>query len=207
MNFNNIIQYNEHWFDDVTLPTGIDRDLMKQNIILKCGLLQPLYGEPDLFQKFIGFWFAKKYWNIEKLIALFAKEYDPLENYNRTEDLHREYEDNGADQDKLTNNLSEGHTGTDETERKTSAMNESTYQPDNSEEFTHGEVISNTGTATTDKKIDHDGFEDAENHVYGNIGVTTSQQMWIQEKDLVNDNNIYDIITLWLMDDLFIGVY
>ena len=137
MNFNNIIQYNEHWFDDVTLPTGIDRDLMKQNIILKCGLLQPLYGEPDLFQKFIGFWFAKKYWNIEKLIALFAKEYDPLENYNRTEELHREYEDNGQDQDKLTNdltrtdNLSEAHTGTDATERKTSAMNESTYQPDN----------------------------------------------------------------------------
>lgn len=219
MNLNNIIQYNPDWFELAVLPSGIDKQTLKETIIFRCGLLTPVYGEPDLFQKFVGHWFAKQYNNIERLISLYAAQYDPLRNYDRTEELHREYEDNGQDQDKLThgkqvsNNLSEGHTGTDTTERTTSAMNESTYQPDNKEQLTHGETISNTGTITnsgidtTDKKIDHDGFEDHENHVYGNIGVTTSQQMWIQENELLREHNIYDEIAILFENEMMLGVY
>lgn len=255
MNLNNIIQYNPEWFDLAVLPSGIDKQILKETIIFRCGLLTPVYGQPDLFQKFVGHWFAKQYNNIEKLISLYAAEYDPLRNYDRTEELHREYEDNGQDQDKLTHgkqttnnltqtdnhtqtnnltrtdNLTEGHTGHDDTERTTSAMNEITYQPDNKEVLTHGESITNTGTETntgtignsgtvtntgtitdsgidtTDRKIDHDGFEDHENHVYGNIGVTTSQQMWIQENELLRDHNIYDEIARLFESEMMLGVY
>ena len=207
MNLNNIIQYNPDWFELAVLPSGIDKQTLKETIIFRCGLLTPVYGEPDLFQKFVGHWFAKQYNNIERLISLYAAEYDPLRNYDRTE----EYD--GTDTDRLqhgkvtTNNLSEGHTGTDQTDRKTSAMNESTYQPDNHEDLTHGETITNTGTVTdsgtdvTTKTINHD------NHIYGNIGVTTSQQMWIQENELLRDHNIYNEIAILFENEMMLGVY
>lgn len=207
MNLNNIIQYNPDWFELAVLPSGIDKQTLKETIIFRCGLLTPIYGEPGLFEKFVGHWFAKQYNNIERLISLYAAEYDPLRNYDRTE----EYD--GTDTDRLqhgkvtTNNLSEGHTGTDQTERQTSAMNEITYQPDNHEDLIHGETITNTGTVTdsgtdvTTKTINHD------NHIYGNIGVTTSQQMWIQENELLRDHNIYNEIAILFENEMMLGVY
>ena len=52
-----------------------------------------------------------------------------------------------------------------------------------------------------------DGSEDHENHVYGNIGVTTSQQMWIQENELLRDHNIYDEIARLFESEMMLGVY
>lgn len=207
MNLNNIIQFNSEWFDGVVLPSGIDKQLLKETIIFRCGLLTPVYGEPDLFQKFTSHWFAKEYVNIEKLIALYDENYEPLRNYDRTEEL------TGRDTDLLqhgkvvTNNLSEGHSGTDQTERKTSAMNEVTYQPDNHEDLTHGETISNTGTVSNSGTDTNTKTTNHSNHIYGNIGVTTSQHMWIEENELRREHNIYNEIAVLYENEMMLGVY
>ena len=67
-------------------------------------------------------------------------------------------------------------TGT--AEDKVSAYNATDYQPDSKTE---------TG-GNTEREFDHDA------HLYGNIGVTTSQEMLKAEIDLRVNENVYDVV-------------
>lgn len=210
-NLNNLIQFNENWFNDVEVPEGVDIELLKQNIVLKCGLLTPVYAEPDFFQKILGFWFSSHRWNLERLVKLYTTEYEPLYNYDRYEKMKHEYKDNGDDSDTLQHGhvVTDREQGSEETERKTSAMNSSVYEPDTSEtrkpNVTNTET--NTGNDVTKKVLKHDGETEDDNHLYGNIGVTTSQQMFESEDNLIRNMNLYDTIVDMLATDLFIGVW
>ena len=84
-------------------------------------------------------------------------------------------------------------TGTDE--RTVSAYNASDYQPDEK---------SNTGGSSeteSERTFTHTA------RLYGNIGVTTSQQMLEAEVDLRSDTNIYSIISKLFYHDFIVPVY
>lgn len=202
-NFNNLIQFNEHWFDDVMLPDGIDSEILKQAMILKCGLLIPLYPEPEFFQKVLGFWFTEHSLNIERLINLYSIEYNPLHNYDRYEKIKREHDD--------TETLTHGHVitdvenGNEKTERKTSAMNVSSYSPDTEETRTPN--ITDTTTNSGKDVTGNVGNSGEDNHIFGNIGVMTSQQMFLDEQNLLKEHNLYDTIVDMVASDLFLGVW
>ena len=129
----------------------------------------------------------------------------------------------GSDVTTSSNNETETHSGADTTEDTTSAMNASTYQPSDKSTLTHGEVIQtnssgnstlahgenintsygehiNTSYGKTDTNIDN-------NHIHGNIGVTTAQDMARQEISLVATFNIYQNIVSLIENDLFMCVY
>ncbi len=129
----------------------------------------------------------------------------------------------GSDITTSSNNETETHSGSDTTEDTTSAMNASTYQPANKSTLTHGEVIQtnssgtvdlahgenintsygeniNTSYGKTDTNVDN-------NHIHGNIGVTTAQDMARQEISLVATFNIYQNIVSLIENDLFMCVY
>ena len=111
-----------------------------------------------------------------------------------------------------------GHGKITDTEYKVSAMNESDYQPDRAEKTTEsgstdtetsgetnttttttrGTTGTHTGTVTTadtrsgtsedSRTLEHEA------HLYGNIGVTTSQDMLKAELELREDYNLYDML-------------
>ena len=86
-------------------------------------------------------------------------------------------------------------------------------------QVTHGETLSKTGTETeqlhatygkTETRSDTDSRETSDSHtsrVHGNIGVTTSQQMLLAEKDLADKFWIYDYIASAFESDNFITAY
>lgn len=137
----------------------------------------------------------------------------------------------GSDITTSSNNETETHSGTDTTEDTTSAMNASTYQPSDKSTLTHGETIQtnnsgnvnlshgetiqtnssgnvnlshgeniNTNYGKTDTNVDN-------NHIHGNIGVTTFTQMAQAEISLSASFNIYQNIVSLIENDLFICVY
>ena len=79
-------QYDEDLFkafDD--LPEGIDKDVLVNNILLRGGEFEVIYSDPYFMQEAIYTWLAKWQRTLEKWLAALAVEYDPLNNYDRTE--------------------------------------------------------------------------------------------------------------------------
>lgn len=84
---------------------------------------------------------------------------------------------------------------TDNTDSETTARNT------RSDTGSHNATNSETVGYNTDNNFTHDG------HLYGNIGLTTSQQMVSSELSLRSQTNIYDVIAEIFMRDFCIYVY
>lgn len=91
MNLQNQIEWlklnasNVDMFDGLRLPAGLDSERAKSAIMLRCGLLTPVYSQPFVMREAIANWNESMQWNFEHLVKLIQTEYKPLENYNRTD--------------------------------------------------------------------------------------------------------------------------
>ena len=73
-------------FDDLILPSGIDKDVLTGNILLRGGEFEVLYSDPYFLRDAVSLWGKKWYRTFEKWINALSLEYNPLENYDRKED-------------------------------------------------------------------------------------------------------------------------
>ena len=197
--FNN---YYEHLWDELTLPSGINKELLINNILMRGGEFEVLYSDPEFMMHAIGVWSNKWRRTFDKWLSALSEEYNPLHNYDR----HEVYTDN------RNINRTENATGTDNstssgsgnTENKVSAYDVSTYQPhDEADTSSTGSNSSSSVTNASGKTSDvlkHDA------HLYGNIGVTTSQQMLRDELD-IDTWNIYEHITDLFLNEFAIYIY
>ena len=134
MNLQNQLVFLPSMLDGVTLPSNdLDADLLKSVIVERCGLLEPLYSEPDTMKQVISIWFRSHQWNIAHVIDLVKTSYKPLENYDRHEDLERGKSDTRNRTESTTENRNQEYSETGdvttngETERKVAAFNTSEY--------------------------------------------------------------------------------
>ena len=97
-------------FENCTTPAPIDVDLLKSYIMLRCGLLQPVYGEPLLFKMQVKMWFDSNQWRMDHLVKMLLSEYEPAENI--FEHDHWEEKHTGTDKDGGTEELLHGETHT-----------------------------------------------------------------------------------------------
>lgn len=231
MNLQNLIDYCEYKnidpFEDCTVPTPLSMDMVKNEIMRRCGLLRPVYGEPEVFKALTKMWFDSNQWNFEHLVNIVKAEYSPIENVY--EDDHYTIEHTGTDSTEFsgtdtlthgeTHTLSGTDTVTDEsyTEHNVSAYNSSTYQP-SSKDSNGGDVDTKYGrkdTASGDdetkygKKEDftHGHTEEFTKLRHGNVGITTNNQLINEELSMLEKFNPYDWIAAKFERDNFIQVY
>lgn len=172
---------NTSLFADITLPDGYDKDTLVQRILLRAGEFEVCYSNPYFMKDAITTFFKSYYRTFQKWIKVYNADYDPLENYNRNE----EWTDKA-------DNTNESHLRSGgNTKNSVSAYDSSTYQPSDS-------VDSESHSDQTDTL---DGLTTHKGHLFGNIGVTTSQQMAKEEYEIALFN-IYEQIA-----DLFIKEY
>lgn len=77
---------NDDLFKNLSVPAGIDKNLLINNILLKGGEFEVLYAEPYFMQQMIGVWSNKWQRTMERWIKALSIDYNPLENYDRMED-------------------------------------------------------------------------------------------------------------------------
>lgn len=198
--------------DGVTLPTDdLDVELLKSVIMERCGLLTPLYSEPETMKQVISIWFRSHQWNIAHVIDLIKTAYKPLENYDRHEDLERGKSDTRNRSENRTQEYSENGdiTTNEETERKVAAFNTSTYSPADqtvSDSRTKSETTGDTSGSTTGTEAGSEN-EHAVNYIHGNIGVTTTQAMFQEELALLGGFNAYQYIAEMFSRDLMLSIW
>lgn len=209
-------------FDSMILPAGIDKDVLIGSIILRCQEFELLYSDPEFLIPAVGVWSRKNYRTFDKWVKALDIEYDPLYNYDRTEeytDTHagssnREgsFNSSGSGSNTLTNNLTD--TNADTLTHSEKAYNDTNYVG-TTQDQSNGS-ITRTGTASnalsnTNRGSDSDKSNDSYTNVhkarlFGNIGVTTSQQMLQSELDIARWN-LYEHIADLFCNEFCIMVY
>ena len=205
---------NRSVFDDIVLPSGIDKDTLVNTIKLQAGSFEMLYSDPIFLTASINIWSKGWLETWKKWVEALAAEYDPIENYNRYEDLKIEHSgsDNRSGRTQSSDNRSGSNTqngSMNESNSSTStdqvsAFNSSSFQDkDKNTSSGSGNTTSNSSGSFTDNNIGNiqnseqgtDQYTDKHtNHIHGNIGVTTSQQMLASELDIIPRLDIINMI-------------
>ena len=223
---NYLSQSNKSLFDYMGLPSGISKDILKNNILMRSGEFEALYADPTLNQQLIAIWANRYYDTFNRWIKALKIEYNPLENFNRHETITDKTgeKETGSSTNKSTGKESSeskitynSKVETDNiTDLDKAAYNETDPSPYQKETL-DGE-INNSGYDTTTGKGDNEINSTGSNsvnkdtnftrdaHLYGNIGVTTSQQMLNAELD-IGYWNIYEKITDLFLREFCLLVY
>ena len=222
-----LYNYDASLFDLLSLPEGYDKDTFIDSFLLEHGEKCVLYTDPDFMKFSIGAVSRKWQLELSRIYDALSAEYNPIYNYDRYE----EYEDtegitkggtmtNKPNFDvKTVPNLSTTSSQTvgGSTETQKAAFNSSTYEPDTKvlENAGTNQVSqtgnTNTNTSGTTDNIETSDSEDRtlnhEAHLYGNIGVTTSVQMWSEEVRERMNKNLYGIAGRIFANELLIQLY
>lgn len=201
---------DETILNGIILPEGLSLDILKNNIILECAELEVIYSAPSFFRWAVDCWAIKELPIWERMWNAIKTQYNPLENYNRTETINETGTHSKTDSytDEMENAASNSGTTHSETEDSNTSnhyvfgFNDNAQVKQSSDDVsstseTDG-TSSNSGTETGE--LTHSGSESGNNtlsrtsRVSGNIGVTTSQQMLTAELELDRKINMYDII-------------
>ena len=201
-----LLDWDNTLFDNMSLPDDVALDDVVDHIIFKYGDAPLFSPDPAVMKYYITKWSARRLSQWVRFKNAIEEEYNPLENYDRTEET-TDYFTHGhkiVTNDDLKHgetittddDLTHGHT----LENQISADNASTYQPDN-KSINSGidqRDISEGHSGTDERDLDetHSGQDkrDYDSHIHGNIGVTTSQQMLQSELDLIPKLDLLDFI-------------
>lgn len=217
-------------FDNMVLPDGIDKDVLVGTIIMRCQEFELLYSDPDFMTAAVNIWSRKNYWTFDKWAKLINEKYDPL--YNK--DYHEEYTDEhegkyskeGSDQTTgkntqendltMENDLATTNDATITHSEK--AYNDSAFvettQDVTDQDGTDTGTVTNTGTITNDFDTKNASDETGDDfytnthkyHGYGNIGITSAQELFQKETEVARWN-MYEHISDLFCQEFCIMIY
>ena len=204
-------QYDQTLLDDIVLPDGIDKDNLVAEIMRNSGDLYPYHQVLEYLKRNINFWFARRLFDFERMYEALRTEYSPIENYDRKENITRDYENSGSDKASTTlgSTTTSSNVGSNDNENKVSAYNETDYTNREKDTQSYNSTVTNTGsgTDTTQTYYGLKRKEVEDIRVHGNIGVTTSQQMIESEMSLRAKYDIYKIIAKEFEREFLVQIY
>lgn len=193
-----MLNMNDDLFSNLTLPEGLDKQTLTDNILLRGGEFEVLYSNPTAMQSLIGIWSRREQATFERWASALSIEYAPLENYDRMEHWTDEVDGTGSSGSTGSVNT----TSNDTSELTKSAYDQSTYSP--YEKTINGGTVGTTSSDSTNTSMSNDSEHNG--RIHGNIGVTTSQQMLEAELNL-GYWNVYQKITELFLQEFTIPVY
>ena len=135
----------------ISLPAPLDAEACRSAILIRCGMLEPIYYEPEVFTQIFASWFAMRDWNFKHLLAIIQAEYSPIENTDRYSEhtVARE----GGDSTTHSGTDTTTHSGTDTTTNSGTDRNVASGQDVNAETGTDTETRTPNTTETRTDEI------------------------------------------------------
>lgn len=225
-----MLNYDDTLFNGALpyIPVGIDFSVLRETIAERCDEFELIYPDLEYLKNYkIPNFFNKHQRTFTKWIEAINIQYDPLNNYDRTEEYTDEEHTSGSDsRSNTTTGTHSNTTGeTHDTTRTTGGTSQndvyaydsaSTASPKDkrtdsgtdrdagsssvTDSGTTGGTLSETGSNTGSKVVTHTA------HLFGNIGVTTSQQMLQSQLD-ISRWNIYEQIADLFCEEMCIMIY
>lgn len=227
-----LYNYDDTIFDTMSLPeveietddngnhiaVTVEKNVVIDNMLLRYGEFEVLYPNPDFFKVAVKAVSDSLQPTFKRWIKAWNIEYNPLYNFDRYEKqtdntesksvLNGEVHNTGSNSSDGTDNTDNGNTNTTSvTPYESDTLHTQSQVTDNGHD---NRTIHNAGTDKSDSTNKSTGNETTDvthdGHLYGNIGVTTSQQMLRDELD-ISRWNIYDEIAKCFARELIIPVY
>jgi hypothetical protein len=82
-----LYNYDNTIFDNLLLPQGVEKDDVLNNLLMELGELEVIYANPEMMKAAIGFWSKKEVPIWTKLLETTKFEYNPIWNFDRTEEV------------------------------------------------------------------------------------------------------------------------
>ena len=216
-----LYRFDNTLFNSMHFPVGFseaEKQTVITNILADTAELETLYPDFTTMSVMIGAWSAIELPVWQRIYDASKLEYNPIENYNRTEletisddktETHSgkdSTQHSGADSSTGSNSGTEAHSGTDTNTNSVTSYDSNSPMVHDINSLLHGESITTSGQGSSSttygrkeelthgEKIVHEGDITRSSHISGNIGVTTSQQMIQQEIDIASALNVCKII-------------
>lgn len=197
--------YDNTIFDNLQLPSTINKEDFINNLLLETAELELLYSRPDFLKFAIEAWSTKELSIWEKLDATLHYDYDPISNTNRTEtetiteektgkkNIDGSSTDTGTANTTTTNNYKRDETATDSRSvssydsdiLKTTEQTNNTIEANNTDTSTNKSNSSGTSTLTQSENSEDTGKVTRESQIHGSIGVITTQSLIEEERRVV----------------------
>lgn len=156
-----LYNYDNTLFANMSYPTGFtsdDKTVLINNLLAELAELEVVYPRPDFMKSAIGFWSAKEITTWNRIYEAAKLEYNPIENYDRSEETTDTTEATRQHSGKDTNQMSgtdsstttidgtvqnsgsdiNASSGNDVTTNETAAFNSSTMVNHDKSTITHG---------------------------------------------------------------------
>ena len=174
-------------FENLVVPTGVDPAIAISTIIYDNAELEIIYPDPSAMTFFIGLWSSRELPLWTRYLNAIQAEYNPIENYNRTEETTETIEEETSGSSTETGTRTPNLKSTN----KVSGFNSNDLVTSNETNDTGTETAlsNNSGTGNRDVTRTNDS------NIHGNIGVTSNQQMLEQEFKIIPKLDIYHYIS------------
>lgn len=213
-------------FEDVSLPASIDKDTLVDFILMRSAPFEVLYTDPVYMKAAVTTWAQVHSRTFTKWMDALSLEYNPLHNYDRTEEGNDTDIENRILKDKTDSSLSSRATtlGNNSDNTKTDSTTTNSVSAYDSATFSDSDKsVTGSGTGSTNTNLndtmnkEKSNVASAENEnklntrahklrAFGNIGVTTSMQL-IESELSLDAWNVYEHITDLFMDEFCVLLY
>ena len=200
-----LYEWDNTLFDLVQLPAGMDRETLFFNLLADTAELEILYPNPTVLKNLMGVWSKKMLDPWTKLLATTKYDYNPIENYNRYE----EGTSTGTDTGRTSLSGTDTNTSTGKDEHFVAGYDPGTPTATDDGLFKQTRDEMEGESATSYGRTENSSGnrnEKYNNHMHGNIGVMSTQDMIKQERE-IDEFNIYDIIIKDFITRFCIVVY
>ena len=210
-------KYHPTLFSQFHIPEELDLQTLTDNLLMESAEMEVIYPDADFLEKAIGAWSLKMLHIWQEQYATTQYEYNPIWNKDgsiletETRDLAttEDVSDDNTRTDNLyelqTRNLAGTTSDSGSTTESVVGFNSNTYAPASKDDVTSGGSstdtgtisVGNTGTQTDNRTVDRDttdtGTITRERTEQGNIGVTSTQSLIKEQREVVQFN-VYDVI-------------
>ena len=213
-----LYSYDNTIFDQMVLPEALDSSVLVDNLLMDAASLEILYPDPVFLKEAIGRWSAKRIGVWNELYATTQYEYNPIHNYDRTEEWTDTESGSGTDSVESsssgsTSGSSSGSSSGDGTATASATAYNSNSFKDTGKNVTESssESESSSSAETSESGSSERSYSNSvekghEAHISGNIGVMSTQEMISRQRDVVLFN-LYDVIENEFIDRFCIGIY
>lgn len=208
-----IYNYDNSIFDGLRLPTVADivnvrdlidnppvlnKDTLIANIILTCAELSLVYPDPQTIREAVRLWTNVNFHKWCELYSTMLYKYNPIWNKDGsyTDERQLSRNDTGSANSSGTSNVS------GDLRHNVTGYDTNAYSP-NTQEVTDNSSGYSSAGSTADNRAETEKTVHTEQ---GNIGVTTTQQMIIEQRNVV-EFNLYDYITQDFKRNFCVMVY
>lgn len=226
--------YDPTVLDGLVYPAGLDPETLKDNILMESAEQELIYSNIDFMKQAIASWSYKQLHVWQELYDTTQYEYNPIwnkdgtfsetvtrdlkatEDFTDTHNLQdkntRNYEDKetrdlkGSNDVTLTDSVYGFNSSSEAPANKSVTDQDTTDTGTDTINHTGTDTIDHTGTFKKDRDTTDTGTITTTRTEQGNIGVTSTQSMIKEQREVVT-LNLYDVITKDFIERFCLKVY